>query len=173
MKLTYFKSDSDAKHWTITFSKFLVVSIFGCSLFLSYRNETKADEKKSVKKSVSTSQKSRTPPSSIDSDAKRFDTLKLNEPNIWRCENNVIVKTANSSEGYLMFWNNKLYIMNKIDALKGVQRYTNDTNHLNWIEIPDKAMLFDFKLGQRLLDYCKTPELASITSSPEQDDLLK
>ncbi len=106
-------------------------------------------------------------------DAKKFDELKLVDASIWRCENNIIVKTAESSQGYLLLWKNKLYIMNKIDALRGVQRYTNDTYNLNWIEIPDKAMLFDFKLGQRVLDYCKTPELAAQAPIKNQEDLMK
>ncbi len=121
---------------------------------------------KKVAKNTSTATTSKT-------DSGKFDELKLTAANVWRCENNVIVKTAESSQGYLMLWNNKLFIMNKIDALSGVNRYTNDTYHLNWIEIPDKAMLFDFKVGQRVLDYCKTPELASQAPSKNQEDLLK
>jgi hypothetical protein len=107
------------------------------------------------------------------SDTTKFDELKITDASIWRCENNVIVKTAESTQGYLMLWNKKLYVMNKIDALRGVQRYTNDTFHLNWIEIPDKAMLFDFKLGQRVLDYCKTPELVASGPRMNQEDLMK
>jgi hypothetical protein len=111
--------------------------------------------------------------SSAKSDTKKFDELKLTDASIWRCENNVIVKTAESTQGYLLLWNNKLYVMNKIDALRGVQRYTNDTFHLNWIEIPDKAMLFNFKIGQRVLDYCKTPELVANAPRMNQEDLMK
>lgn len=108
----------------------------------------------------------------IKTDSQKFDELKLADAKIWRCENKIVVKTAESNNSHLLLWNSKLYVMKKIDALSGVQRYANDVNHLHWVEIPDKAMLFDFKLGQRLLDYCKTPELAA-NSVMNQEDLLK
>ena len=135
-----------------------------CIPMLTGMVQVQAAEKKTQKNNSAASNKS---------DAKKFDEMKLTDASIWRCENNVIVKTAESSQGYLMLWNNKLYVMSKIDALRGVQRYTNDTYHLNWIEIPDKAMLFDFKIGQRLLDYCKTPELVANSPRMNQEDLMK
>jgi hypothetical protein len=140
-----------------------VLFLMICSFFI-FNASLQASEKKAP---------TNNPTLSAKTDAGKFDELKLVDASIWRCENNIIVKTAESSKGYLMLWKNKLYIMNKIDSLRGVQRYTNDTYHLNWIEIPDKAMLFNFKLGQRVLDYCKTPELASQGTSINQEDLLK
>ena len=150
------KSSKMIQRLCILFLLICTVLIFSASI--------QATEKKAPKNNSAVSAKT---------DASKFDELKLVDASIWRCENNIIVKTAESSKGYLMLWKNKLYIMNKIDSLRGVQRYTNDTYHLNWIEIPDKAMLFDFKLGQRVLDYCKTPELASQGTSINQEDLLK
>jgi hypothetical protein len=143
--------------------RFSILFVLICSIFI-FNASIQASEKKVPKNN---------PTLSAKTDAGKFDELKLVDASIWRCENNIIVKTAESSKGYLMLWKNKLYIMNKIDSLRGVQRYTNDTYHLNWVEIPDKAMLFDFKLGQRVLDYCKTPELASQGTSINQEDLLK
>jgi hypothetical protein len=147
---------------SIIFQRSLSLIIIACSVFI-FNLSAQAAEKKPLKNNSSLTK----------SDATKFDELKLVDASIWRCENNIIVKTAESSQGYLMLWKNKLYIMNKIDALRGVQRYTNDTYHLNWIEIPDKAMLFDFKLGQRVLDYCKTPELAAQAPNKNQEDLMK
>jgi len=143
--------------------RFSILFVLICSIFI-FNASIQASEKKVPKNN---------PTLSAKTDAGKFDELKLVDASIWRCENNIIDKTAESSKGYLMLWKNKLYIMNKIDSLRGVQRYTNDTYHLNWVEIPDKAMLFDFKLGQRVLDYCKTPELASQGTSINQEDLLK
>lgn len=149
---------SKSKSFQLLFTLILVT----CVVFI-FNSSSQAAEKKPLKNNSGL----------VKTDANRFDELKLVDASIWRCENNIIVKTAESSQGYLMLWNNKLYIMNKIDALRGVQRYTNDTYHLNWIEIPDKAMLFNFKLGQRVLDYCKTPELAAQAPSQNQEDLMK
>jgi len=143
----------------------LVAFLLVTSSAFSFSTSTYAVEKKAPKNTPATT--------SSKTDSGKFEELKLTAANVWRCENNVIVKTAESSQGYLMLWNNKLYIMNKIDALSGVNRYTSNTYNLNWIEIPDKAMLFDFKSGQRVLDYCKTPELASQAPSKNQEDLLK
>jgi len=149
---------SKSKSFQLLFTLILVT----CVVFI-FNSSSQAAENKPLKNNSGR----------VKTDANRFDELKLVDASIWRCENNIIVKTAESSQGYLMLWNNKLYIMNKIDALRGVQRYTNDTYHLNWIEIPDKAMLFNFKLGQRVLDYCKTPELAAQAPSQNQEDLMK
>jgi hypothetical protein len=140
-----------------TFLIAFVLLLFTC---ISY---PKAAEKKTQKNNSKPAMKT---------DSQKFDELKLADASIWRCEKNIIVKTAVSTNGHLMLWNSKLYVMKKIDALSGVQRYANDVNHLHWVEIPDKGMLFDFKLGQRLLDYCKTPELAA-NSVMNQEDLLK
>jgi hypothetical protein len=140
--------------------------IFLSSLFLLSLNFVSAEEKKVTKQTKSSANKN-------VSDTKKFDDLRVSEANIWRCENNVFVRTAESAQGFLMLWNTKLYTMSRVDALNGVQRYSNEASHLHWVEIPEKAMLFNFKIGQRILDYCKTPELASKRLATVQEDLLK
>jgi hypothetical protein len=50
-------------------------------------------------------------------------------------------------------------------------------NKLDWLEIPTKAMMFDTKLGQRILDHCMTPEISAANQNPNQTasniDLMK
>ena len=41
-------------------------------------------------------------------------------------------------------------------------------NQLHWLVIPEKAMLLNSKLGQRLLDHCKSPAHSNLVSTSPQ-----
>ena len=155
------------KALTTALSRLILIALLTSTTFFSPTLLAKEVEKKPHKITKKT-----TPPSPT-SDSQRFDDLKTTVGSIWRCENNIVVKTAESAQGYLMLWNNRLFVMSKIEALTGVQRYMHEQASLNWVEIPDKAMLFNTKMGQRVLDYCKTPELATQSLSTNQEDLLR
>jgi hypothetical protein len=109
------------------------------------------------------------PTKSTADDEKKFDELKMGNETVWTCENKVIVKTAQVGNNYLLLFNKKLYTMNGIEALNGVSHFTDIVNRLDWFIIPGKAMLFDSKAGQRLLDYCAHSGLAVIDKSKEVD----
>jgi hypothetical protein len=102
-------------------------------------------------------------------DEKKYEMLKAGPETIWTCENNVKVKTAQSGNSYLFLFNKKLYTMSGIEALNGISHFTDVVHRIDWFIIPGKAMLFDSKAGQRLLDYCSHPELASIDKTKEVD----
>lgn len=108
----------------------------------------------------------------ISEEEKKFDALKRHSETVWTCENNVILKTAYSDNNYLFLHNKKLYIMSGIEALNGVSRYSDGIHRVDWFIIPGKAMLFDSKIGQRLLDYCSHPELVAADTS-KGPELLK
>ena len=105
----------------------------------------------------------------LNDDEKKFDTLKMSPETVWTCENNVKIKTAHSGNSYLFLFNKKLYTMSGIEALNGISHFTDMIHRLDWFIIPGKAMLFDSKAGQRLVDYCSHPELASIDKTKDVD----
>jgi hypothetical protein len=109
------------------------------------------------------------PTQKLAEDEKKYEMLKAGPETIWTCENNVKVKTAKSGNSYLFLFNKKLYTMSGIEALNGISHFTDMVHRVDWFIIPGKAMLFDSKAGQRLLDYCSHPELASIDKTKEVD----
>ena len=145
------------------FTRLLIVGVFVCATLLAYQSDAYAQKK-------NTNQT----PSKVSSseDEKKFDMLKSGNEIVWTCENNIKVKTAQAGSQYLFLHNKKLYTMNGIEALNGVSRFSDIVHRLDWVIIPGKAMLFDSKAGQRLLDYCNHPELAVVDQS-KQVDLMK
>jgi len=117
-------------------------------------------------------QKKNTPSLSVSDDEKKFDMLKVGNETVWTCENNVKVKTAQSGNNYLFLFNKKLFTMTGIEALNGVSRFSDIVHRYDWFIIPGKAMLFDSKAGQRLLDYCKHADLPIVDNS-KAVDLMK
>lgn len=154
-----FNSKNYQPHWSHYLTRVFIISTFLCLFVLAYHSDANA-QKKSNNPIANTS------PSE---DEKKFDMLKGGKETIWTCENNVRVKTAHSGNSYLFLYNKKLYTMNGIDALNGVSRFSDIVHRIDWFIIPGKAMLFDSKVGQRLLDYCQHPELAFVDKSKETD----
>jgi hypothetical protein len=128
-------------------------------LFINCLPNTSFAEKKIVVKSL---------PAQVE-DEKKFELVKGNEEDVWTCENNVTVRTSKSSNGYFLLWNKKMYSLLSVDALNGVSHYKDSVNLIDWIIIPNKAMLFDTKAGHRLLDYCKIPSMKNAVLSQETD----
>lgn len=92
---------------------------------------------------------------------KELDSLKQGETSIWNCENKLQMKTATSKNGdVLLVWDKKLHTLKLKEALPGAQRFIEPNSKLELLIIPDKSMLFDSKIGQRLVDYCKTQEMS-------------
>jgi hypothetical protein len=92
---------------------------------------------------------------------KELDTLKNGDTSVWSCDNKLEIKTASSKNGgVLLIWDKKLHKLQLKEALPGAQRFIEPTSKLELLIIPDKSMLFDSKAGQRLVDYCKTQEMA-------------
>lgn len=92
---------------------------------------------------------------------KELDNLKSGDTATWSCDNKLEIKTAASKNGgVLLVWDKKLHKLQLKEALPGAQRYIELTSKLELLIIPDKSMLFDSKVGQRLVDYCKTQEMA-------------
>jgi hypothetical protein len=143
-----------------TFTRLFISSAFLCAIFLADHSDAHAQKKNT----------NQTSPKVISSeDEKKFDMLQSGNETVWTCENNVKVKTAQAGGQYLFLHNKKLYTMNGIDALNGVSRFSDIVHRLDWVIIPGKAMLFDSKAGQRLLDYCNHPGLAIVDKSKEID----
>ena len=140
----------------------LILLAFLCAFFFAHASVAHAQKK--VNKPSSSG--------SLSEDEKKFDMLKSGNETIWTCENNIKVKTAQSGSYYLFLHNKKLYTMNGVEALNGISRFSDIVHRVDWFIIPGKAMLFDSKAGQRLLDYCKHAELASADNSKE-NDLMK
>jgi len=159
MLVFLFKSQNNQPHWSHHPMSFFFIGTFYCMFFLAYHSDANA-QKKSNNAMTNTS---------LSEDEKKFDLLKVGKETIWTCDNNVRVKTAQSGNSYLFLYNKKLYTMNGIEALNGVSRFSDIVHRIDWFIIPGKAMLFDSKVGQRLLDYCKHPELAFVDKSKETD----
>ena len=105
-------------------------------------------------------------------DEMKFSQINGTEEEIWTCENNVTIKSKKYANDYFLLWNKKLYSFRKVEALHGVSHFKNTTHFLDWMIIPNKAMLFDTKAGQRVLDYCKVPAMMS-TVMLQEVDLMK
>jgi len=140
--------------------RLLIVGVFLCAVFLGYQSDAHAQKK------ITNQLPTRT---NTSEDEKKFDMLKSGNETVWTCENNVKVKTAQAGSQYLFLHNKKLYTMNGIEALNGVSRFSDIVHRIDWIIIPGKAMLFDSKAGQRLLDYCNHPDLTLVDKSKEID----
>jgi hypothetical protein len=108
----------------------------------------------------------------VSDDEKKFDVVKADNESVWTCENNIKVKTALNNNNYFLLWNKKLYSFRKVEALNGVSHFKNTTHFLDWMIIPNKAMLFDTKAGQRVLDYCKVLAMMN-TVMLQEVDLMK
>ena len=154
-----FNSEKLTNPWLYNATHYFIFSIFLCAIFLAYQSDAHAQKKNPTVASSS-------------EDEKKFEMLKSGNETVWTCENNVKVKTALVGNQYLFLHNKKLYTMNGIEALNGVSRFSDIVHRLDWVIIPGKAMLFDSKAGQRLLDYCKHPDLAVVDQS-KQVDLMK
>jgi hypothetical protein len=91
---------------------------------------------------------------------KELVALKSGDTTLWTCENKLQMKTAISKNGeILLVWDKKIHKLQLQESLPGAQRYMEPTSKIELLIIPDKSMLFDSKLGQRLVDYCKTQEM--------------
>jgi hypothetical protein len=156
----FFSSKKYNSHSLYAFTRLFISSAFLCAIFLTYHSDAHAQKKNTnqVPSKVASSE-----------DEKKFDMLKSGNETVWTCENNVKVKTAQAGGQYLFLHNKKLYTMNGIEALNGVSRFSDIVHRIDWIIIPGKAMLFDSKAGQRLLDYCSHPDLALVDKSKEAD----
>jgi hypothetical protein len=142
------------------YSRLFIVGIFLSVVLLAYQSDANAQKKNTSQAPTKTNS---------SDDEKKFDMLKSGNETTWTCENNVKVKTAQTGSQYLFLHNKKLYTMNGIEALNGVSRFSDIVHRIDWIIIPGKAMLFDSKAGQRLLDYCSHPDLAVVDKSKEID----
>ena len=155
-----FNSEKYNNNWLYSVIRFFIIGIFLCAIFLAYQSDAHAQKKNT----------NQTPQKANSSeDEKKFDMLKSGNETVWTCENNIKVKTAQAGGQYLFLHNKKLYTMNGIEALNGVSRFSDIVHRIDWIIIPGKAMLFDSKAGQRLLDYCNHPDLAVVDKSKEVD----
>ena len=148
------------KHASITQHVMICV----CLLILLFGFQTNVFAQKNNSKN--------TPMTSLSEDEKKFEMLKVGNETVWTCENNVKVKTAQSGNNYLFLFNRKLFTMTGIEALNGVSRFSDIVHRYDWFIIPGKAMLFDSKAGQRLLDYCKHADLPVVDNS-KAVDLMK
>ena len=101
-------------------------------------------------------------------DDQQFEQRKISEVHLWTCENQVSLKTAQSEKGLMLLWNKKLYQFSEVDALTGATKFIDLNNQLHWLVIPEKAMLLNSKLGQRLLDHCKSPAHSNLVSASPQ-----
>jgi len=143
-------SQTTIPSWKNLVSKTFIIFAVGCVLTLSYVSDTNAQNSKAAQNLNHLS------------DEKKFDLLKGAQELIWTCENNVTVKTSNIGTNYLVLFNKKLFTMTGIEALNGVSHFTDMGSRFDWFIIPGKAMLFDSKIGQRVLDYCQTAEMKHV-----------
>jgi len=154
------KANVFSKKYVSIFMKNLLLAIPLLALVVCFQSTSFA-QKKPANTPASTQK--------LADDEKKYEMLKAGPETIWTCENNVKVKTAQSGNSYLFLFNKKLYTMSGIEALNGISHFTDMVHRVDWFIIPGKAMLFDSKAGQRLLDYCSHPELASIDKTKEVD----
>ena len=115
------------------------------------------------------SSKNQTVPANPELDMQKF---KPGVVSTWTCENNLQIKTANSElAGLLLYWNKKIHSFQLVQSLPGSQRFHDSDSKMDFLVIPDKAMLFDANAGIRLVDYCKTDEMRKGGEPPAYNNL--
>lgn len=88
----------------------------------------------------------------------------------WKCEggHSFVLSNATSGDDQLKLrWKNKVFSLRQQDSQIGAKRYVDEISGMDWIAIPQKAMLFNRKLGQRLADNCHV-SLNEKTSVPKK-----
>ncbi len=75
----------------------------------------------------------------------------------WKCEGGHSFTISNPPSGdqpLKLHWKNKVFSLHQQDSEIGAKRYVDEISGMDWIDIPQKAMLFNRNLGQRLADNC-------------------
>lgn len=77
----------------------------------------------------------------------------------WTCQESRQFKTSGSTEKIQLTWESKTYEMKRENSLPGSLRYKNTATGYDLVVLPNKAMLFNIKTGNRLADFCQTAEM--------------
>lgn len=126
----------------------------------------------SIANAQSTKKQTPTPTASNQNPELDMQKFKPGVVSTWFCENNSQIKTANSElAGLLLYWNKKIHSFQLVQSLPGSQRFRDEDSKMDFLVIPDKAMLFDTKAGVRLVDYCKTDEMRKGGQPPAYNNL--
>ncbi len=77
----------------------------------------------------------------------------------WSCQDGRQFKTSGTVEKIQLTWESRTYEMGRENSLPGSLRYKNHATGHDLVVLPNKAMLFNIKTGNRLADFCQTAEM--------------
>jgi hypothetical protein len=74
----------------------------------------------------------------------------------FNCELGAKISVSAINENALnLAWQNKAYMLGKVETSTGAVRFEDKASGLVWIQIPAKSMLLDSKAGRQLANECK------------------
>jgi hypothetical protein len=94
----------------------------------------------------------------------------------WSCAEGLSFELAGDmkrDQVVTVHWAQKNYKLPREQTTTGADVFYDPAQGFKLVVIPNKAMLFSDKDGERLADECKTPEMAQGTPAPTQSNELK
>ncbi|CCD28842.1 conserved exported hypothetical protein [Candidatus Glomeribacter gigasporarum BEG34] len=94
----------------------------------------------------------------------------------WSCEHNKAFWLSGdfkSDPSLTLYWSGRNYLLPRVPTTTGAERFQDSDSGLDLVVLPFKAMLFnDHGARSRLVDECKTVEMAAADAQPKPMPLL-
>jgi hypothetical protein len=142
----------------------LVALTLACSIALPAAAQTAAPKKPAPKRPVARKQaepaKPPAPPVLQAANDEQLAAAKLAHLGVYDCEFNQSIQLIPypQTTGYIeVAWNKNIYVMKPVLSSTGALRLEDVSGRTLMIQIANKSMLLDTKIGQRLVDECIHP----------------
>jgi hypothetical protein len=145
-------------------SRALALATLACAIALPAAAQTAAPKKPAPKKPVARKKveppKPAPPPVLPVAGEEQLAAAKLAHLGVYDCEFNQTVQLIPypQTTGYIeVAWNKNIYVMKPVLSSTGALRLEDVSGRTLMIQIANKSMLLDTKIGQRLVDECIHP----------------
>jgi len=165
-------------------SRSLALATLACAIALPVAAQTAAPKKPAPKQPVvrKKAEPPKPPPPPVLSPAsdEQLAAAKLAHLGVYECEFNQSVQIIPypQTSGYIeVAWNKNIYVMKPVLSSTGALRLEDVSGRTLMIQIANKSMLMDTKIGQRLVDECIHPvqraaiEAAKANPAPAESSL--
>lgn len=165
-------------------SRALALTTLACAIALPATAQTAAPKKPAPKKPVARKSvepaKPPTPPVLQAANDEQLAAAKLAYLGVYDCEFNQSIQLIPypQTSGYIeVAWNKNIYVMKPVLSSTGALRLEDVAGRTLMIQIANKSMLMDTKIGQRLVDECIHPvqraaiEAAKANPAPPESSL--
>jgi hypothetical protein len=164
-------------------SRVLALTTLACAIALPATAQTAAPKKPAPKKPVARKkvEPPKPPPPVLQAASdEQLAAAKLAHLGVYDCEFNQSIQLIPypQSSGYIeVAWNKNIYVMKPVLSSTGALRLEDVAGRTLMIQIANKSMLMDTKIGQRLVDECIHPvqraaiEAAKANPAPPESSL--